>query len=156
MSTYTITPFHDGKSNMCALYEKFHECKLISQIIGEGADGKDIHICIYWDNVEQKALVSHNKHYVYVTNGNSQISVNNILDAFGLSYLDANVIKPLTDMKTDSPNKMLDMPLLETSISLVEVIPNIHNREEDRETLCEKRCETLCGDGIDSDDYDSD
>ena len=156
MSKYTITPFHDGITNMPALNKKFHDCDKISQIIGRDANGHHINIINYWDNTENKALVYHNKKYVHI--GDSKITVNNILEAFGLSYLDANVIKHFQDYKPVAPNnKILDMPLLETRMSLIELIPNIHNIYDNLSgDLCDDLCGNLCGDGIDSDDYDSD
>jgi len=138
---YTITPFHDGVTNMPALYNKIHDCKQVSRINGIDAGGCDIYIVVYWDTVENRALVYDNKKYVHIdTEGSLPITINNILKAFGLSYLDVNITNQFINNKPVTPdNKMLDIPISETFMSLIEVIPNIH-----------------CGDGIDSDDYDSD
>jgi hypothetical protein len=118
---------------MYALYKKLKGCRQISRIIGEDVDGKDINICNYWDTVENKILVNHNSEYIYFDN--IYVTANNILESFGITYREDNIIHLFTDMKTEAPNKMLDVPLLETSRQIIN---------------------TLCGDGIDSDDYDSD
>jgi hypothetical protein len=116
MSTYTITQFHDGKSNMCALYEKFHECDQISQIWGI-IDGLDIDIVTYWDRVEEKVLVYANGPYIYVTNDHS-ISTMDVLRAVGLPLCEANVIMQWDKTgEVLADNKILDMPISETPLS---------------------------------------
>ena len=108
---------------------------------------------MYWDTVENRALVYHNKKYVYVDTIHSPISIHNIIQAFGLSYLDITGIKQFVDEKPVTPNDtMLDMPILESRMSLIELTPNIHNMYD----VCDNVYDNLCGDGIDSDDYDSD
>jgi hypothetical protein len=129
-----ITPFHDGTTDLPALYKKIHDCKQVSRINGIDASGLDIYIVVYWDTVENRALVYHNKKYVHVDTEGSclPITINNILKAFGLSYLDANVTKQFINNKPVTPdNKILDMPILETFMSLIELIPNIHCRDRD-------------------------
>ena len=139
---YKITPFHDGITDLPTLYKKIHDCKQVSRITGNNADGTTIYIVVYWDTFENRALVYHNTKYVYVT-ADLPISIHNILEAFGLSYLDVTGIKQFVDDKPVTPdNKLLDMPILETLLSLIELTPNIHKYDS--------------GDGIDSDDYDSD
>jgi len=158
---FTITPFHDCATDLPTLYKKIQDCTQVSRIIGREADGTHIYIVIYWDTVENRTLVYHNKKYVYV-DSDSQISINNILKAFGLSYLDVNVTKQFLNDKSVTPdNKILDTPILESMMNLktlmsleslmslhslmsfVELTPNIHNIRD------------VCGDGIDSDDYNS-
>ena len=147
---YTITPFHDGITNLPTLYSKIHDCKQVSRISGRDASGHNIYIVLYWDTVEKKTLVYHNNKYIYIT-CDLPISINHILKALGLSYLDVTDIKQFVDDKPVTPdNTMLDMPILETMMSLVELTANIHNNY-----VCGDVCGDLCGDGIDSDDYDS-
>ena len=149
----TITPFHDGVTDLPTLYNKIHDCKQVSLITGNCADGSNIYIVVYWDTVENRALVYHNKKYVYVDTIHSPISIHNIIQAFGLSYLDITGIKQFVDDKPVTPNDtMLDMPILESRMSLIELTPNIHNMYD----VCDNVYDNLCGDGIDSDDYDSD
>ena len=117
MSTYTITPFHDGKSNMCALYEKFHECNQVSQIWGR-VNGEDIDIVTYWDRVEEKVLVYVNGPYLYVTNGIYSISTMDVLRAIGLSFSEVNVIKQWDKSgEVDADNTILDLPISNTPLS---------------------------------------
>ena len=143
MPNYSIIPFHD----MAALYGKFRDCIYVCKVIGE------VNIIAYWDPVEQKALVGHNNKYAYITildstildsTINYNISIYNILDAFGYVNLDAKVIKQWNiDMEPVPPNDtILALSLSETPRCLILVIP--------------KMVIPLCGDGIDSDDYDSD
>lgn len=144
---FTIIPFHDGATDLPTLYKKIQDCKQVSRIIGREADGSNIYIVIYWDTVENRTLVYHHNKYVYV-DSDSQISINNILEAFGLSYLDVNVTKQFINDKSITPdNKILDIPILESLMSIIELTPNIHN-------ICDVSSD-LCGDGIDSDDYNS-
>jgi len=142
----TITPFHDGETDLPILYNKIHDCKQVSLITGNAADGTNIYIVVYWDTVENRALVYRNRKYVYVDTIDSPITIHTILKAFGLSYLDVTDIKQFVDDKPVTPNnRMLDMPILESLMSRIELTPNIHNIYAN-----------VCGDGIDSDDYDSD
>ena len=151
---FTIIPFHDGATDLPILYKKIQDCKQVSRIIGREADGTNIYIVIYWDTVENRTLVYHHNKYVYV-NSASQISINDILEAFGLSYLDVNVMKQFVNDKPITPdNNILDMPILENLMSIIELTPNIHNLCCD---LYGYRIDSddVCGDGIDSDDYNS-
>ena len=154
MPDYSIIPFHDIE----ALFGKFRDCRYVFKVIGE------VNIIAYWDPVEQKALVGHNNNYAYVTildstildstildstilNGN--ISIYNILDALGYVNLDTKVIKQWNiDMEPVPPNDtILAMSLSETPRCLILVMPKM---------IIPKMVIPLCGDGIDSDDYDSD
>lgn len=151
---YTITPFHDGITDLPTLYSKIHDCKQVSRISGRDASGHNIYIVLYWDTVEKKTLVYHNNKYIYVT-CDLPISINHILKALGLSYLDVTDMKQFVDDKPVTPdNKMLDMPILETMMSLVELTANIHNNYY-YSGHCDDYTNHICGDGIDSDDYDS-
>lgn len=117
MSTYTVTPFHDGKSNMCTLYQKFHECNQVSQIWGR-VKGEDIDIVTYWDKVEETAMVYVNGPYVYVTNGIYSISTMDVLRAIGLSFSEVNVVMQWDasgEVKAD--NTILDLPISKTPLS---------------------------------------
>ena len=149
MPDYSIIPFHDIE----ALFGKFRDCRYVFKVIGE------VNIIAYWDPVEQKALVGHNNNYAYVTiidstildstilNGN--ISIYNILDALGYVNLDTKVIKQWNiHMEPVPPNDtILAMSLSETPRCLILVMPKM---------IIPKMVIPLCGDGIDSDDYDSD
>ena len=138
MSKYTITPFHD---DIEALYGKFRDCKYIFKVIGKHSKG-EVNIITDWDAVEKKALVGHNNKYVYITLNAiyRRITVYNILDAFGYADLDVKVINQWNiDMEPVKPNDtILALSILETPRCLIMVRPK-----------------QLCGDGIDSDDYDS-
>ena len=112
-----ITPFHDGKSNMCALYEKFHECNQVSQIWGR-VNGEDIDIVTYWDRVEETVLVYVNGPYLYVTNGIYSISTMDVLRAIGLSFSEVNVVKQWDKSgEVDADNTILDLPISDTPLS---------------------------------------
>lgn len=141
MSAYSIIPFHDRAEE---LYTKFGNCRYIFNAFGHD----DINITAYWDPEEQKALVSYNNKYAYVINKNvcnPHISIYNILDAFGCINLDAKVIQQWNaNMEPVIPNDtILSLSLVETPRCLILLIPKM------------QLCDTLCGDGIDSDDYDS-
>ena len=154
MPDYSIIPFHDIE----ALFGKFRDCRYVFKVIGE------VNIIAYWDPVEQKALVGHNNNYAYVTILDStildstildstilkgDISIYNILDALGYVNLDTKVIKQWNiDMEPVPPNDtILAMSLSETPRCLILVMPKM---------VIPKMVIPLCGDGIDSDDYDSD
>ena len=144
MPDYSIIPFHD----IDALFGKFRDCRYVFKVIGE------VNIIAYWDHLEQKALVGHNNKYAYVTILDSTIldstiSIYNILDAFGYVNLDAKVIQQWNiDMEPVPPNDtILALSLSETPRCLILVIPKM---------VIPKMVIPLCGDGIDSDDYDSD
>lgn len=114
---YNVIPFHDGKSNMCVLYEKFHECNQVSQIRGT-IKGEDIDIATYWDRVEQMALVYVNGPYLYVTNGIYPISTMDIFHAIGLGNCKATVIMQWDSLgEVVADNAILDMPIVKTPLS---------------------------------------
>jgi len=163
MPDYSITPFHD----MEALFGKFRDCRYVFKVIGE------VNIIAYWDPVEQKALVGHNNKYAYVTildstildstildsTINGDISIYNILDAFGYVNLDAKVIKQWNiDMEPVPPNDIiLTLSLSETPRCLILVMPKmVIPKMVIPKMVIPKMVIPLCGDGIDSDDYDSD
>ena len=136
MSTYTVTPFHDGKSNMCALYEKFHECKQVSQIWGK-INGKYIDIATYWDNVEEKVLVCNSGPYVYITNSIYSVSTKDVLLALGIfgiigiidiiNEYEINVIMQWDSVGgVTADNKILDMPISNTPLSHIMIQPREH------------------------------
>jgi hypothetical protein len=114
---YSVIPFHDGKSNMCTLYEKFHECDQISQIWGT-IKGEDIDIVTYWDRVEQLALVYVNGPYVYVTKDIYSVSTMDVLRAIGISFCEVNVIMQWDTLgEVTADNTILDMPISKTPLS---------------------------------------
>ena len=163
MPNYSIIPFHD----LDALFGKLCDCRYVFKVIGE------VNIIAYWDPVEQKALVGHNNKYAYITILDStildstisiynildsiinyNISIYNILDAFGYVNLDAKVIKQWNiDMEPVPPNDIiLTLSLSETPRCLILVMPKMVISK----MVIPKMVIPLCGDGIDSDDYDSD
>jgi len=159
MPNYSIIPFHD----LDALFGKLCDCRYVFKVIGE------VNIIAYWDPVEQKALVGHNNKYAYITILDSTIldstildstildstiSIYNILDALGYVNLDTKVIKQWNiDMEPVPPNDtILTLSLSETPRCLILVMPKMVIPK----MVIPKMVIPLCGDGIDSDDYDSD
>ena len=117
VTMFNIIPFHDGKSNMCTLYEKFHECNQISQIWGK-INGEDIDIVTYWDKVEEKVLVYINGPYIYVTNGIYSVSTRDVLHALNFGNCEVNVIMQWDELgEVTADNSILDMPIVKTPLS---------------------------------------
>jgi len=117
MSKYTVTPFHDGLSNMCVLYKKFNDCDQISQISGK-INGEDIDIATYWDRVKNAVFVYANGPYVYITNGINSINTMDVLHAFGISFCEVNVVMQWDKVgEVIADNKILEMPISETPLS---------------------------------------
>ena len=154
MPNYSIIPFHD----LDALFGKLCDCRYVFKVIGE------VNIIAYWDPVEQKALVGHNNKYAYITILDSTIldstiSIYNILDALGYVNLDTKVIKQWNiDMEPVPPNDtILTLSLSETPRCLILVMPKmVIPKMVIPKMVIPKMVIPLCGDGIDSDDYDSD
>ena len=127
MSTYIVTPFHDGKSNMCALSEKFHECNQVSQIWGK-INGTYIDIATYWDKVEEKVLVCNSGPYVYITNSGNSVSTKDVLCALGINgEYDINVIMQWDSVgEVTADNAILDMPISNAPLSHIMIQSREH------------------------------